>query len=98
MARRVRLDSKGIEELLRSPGVAAEVTSGASRVREVASGDAAVMRHRMPVRMASGFSDRARAIVTIAHPGGLGVQAKYGSLTKAVAAAGLSSRRVKRRA
>lgn len=97
MARRVRLDPKGMEDLLRSPGVAAEVTSTAGRVREIARGDAAVMRHRMPVRSTSGFTDRARAIVTIAHPGGLGVQAKYGSLTKAVAAAGLSSGKVKRR-
>ena len=33
--------------------------------------------------------NRARALVTIAHPAGLAIQAKHGALTKAAASAGL---------
>lgn len=37
-------------------------------------------------------TDRAAAAISIAHPAGLAVQAKYGALTKAAAALGLEVR------
>lgn len=43
----------------------------------------------MPVRVDYYKSDRSRATVWLAHPSGLAVQAKHGSLSKAASAAGL---------
>lgn len=42
-----------------------------------------------PVKVQSYDTDRARATVWLAHPAGLAVQAKHGTLTKAASAAGL---------
>lgn len=93
---RVRLDSAGIAELLQSSGVRKVVDSAADAVADNARGAAEVQRHGMRVLTDSGTSDRARAIVTIAHAGGLGVQGKHGTLTRAVSAAGLSAGKVGR--
>lgn len=97
MARRVTLDHAGMAELLRSPGVLAAVVEQAEAVKGVAEAAPEIVRHGMPVQTSSGQTDRAIAGVTIAHAGGLGVQAKYGTLSKAVSAVGLSARRVRRR-
>ena len=86
----VRLDRSGVAALLKSSGVASEISSTAGRVADAVRADAAVARHSMPVSTASGVSDRARSIVTIMHAGGLGVQAKHGSLSRAVASTGLA--------
>ena len=87
---KVRLDNAGVAELLKSPALGEVITGYGETVRGHLAADAAVTRNNMPVGSISGISDRVRTIVTIKHPGGLGVQAKHGSLTKAVSAAGLS--------
>ena len=96
MPDRVRLDHAGIAELLRSTGVMDAVEDAANAVRQNAEADPAVVRHDVPVEVRTGVSDRARAIVTLAHPAGIGIQAKHGSLTRATTAAGLSAGKVRR--
>lgn len=92
MARtKLRLDSPGILEVLKSADVASLVAdtadSVASNVSEtVRSGEP------LPVKVATYTTDRAAAGVTLAHPAGLGMEAKHGSLSKAAAAAGLEVR------
>ena len=89
MASTIKLDAAGLAEILtnqmRGPvdAVAAKIAAGV----DTGSVDA-----RVTVR--SGVTDdmkinRAHASVTIAHPAGLAMQAKHGTLTKAAAAAGL---------
>lgn len=43
----------------------------------------------LPVETSQKVTDRTRGVVTLAHPAGLAVQAKHGSLTRAAAEAGL---------
>lgn len=94
MPRQIRLDHGGMGELLKSDGVASLVDDAADLVQQRALNHPSVQTHGMPVETASGVSDRARAIVTIMHAGGLGVQAKHGVLSRAVADTGLSFREV----
>ncbi|RLK22639.1 hypothetical protein DER29_0477 [Micromonospora sp. M71_S20] len=86
---KIRLDSKGIAALLKSAGFAAAVATKAAEVETLVSAHHSVRRHGMPVEREAYVTDRAAQEVTIAHPGGLPVQAKYGALTQAAAAAGL---------
>lgn len=46
----------------------------------------------LPVTVQTYETDRARATVWLAHPAGLAVQAKHGTLTKAASAAGVKVR------
>lgn len=89
---KVRLDSAGIAAMLRSSEVADVVRSAADAVASAAEGDAAVVRNGVPVKVLDGVSDRARSVVALAHPAGLGIQAKHGSLSRAVSTAGLTVR------
>lgn len=87
----VRLDRKGMAEILRSTGVRREIDATAEMIaenvrkqnRKVESGE------DLPVDVVSYTTDRAAAAVRINHPSGIGMQAKYGVLTKAAAEAGL---------
>jgi hypothetical protein len=100
MARsKITLDHSGMRELLRSSGVQRVVEQRADAVADAASAAPEVRRNGMTVirSKASAGRNRARAIVTIAHPGGLAVQAKHGTLSRAVTAAGMTSRKVTRR-
>lgn len=94
MARPIKLNSRGIEEVAKSremraaiedlaDKVAANVRSQVIRV-EGTPGDTA-----LPVEVSVYETDRARASVIIAHPAGLAVQAKHGALTRAASEAGL---------
>lgn len=92
MARtKLRLDSPGILEVLQSAEVAAAVTSTAE---SVASNISETVRsgQPLPVRVDSYVTDRAASGVTLAHAAGKGKEAKYGTLSKAAAAAGLEVR------
>jgi hypothetical protein len=85
---KLRLDRPGIAEVLQSAAVAAVIEgaaqSAAGNVSETArNGDA------IPVKVSTYTTDRAAAAVTLAHPAGLGIEAKRGSLSRAAAAAGL---------
>ena len=84
-----RLDHPGVVEMLKSTFIMGAVVEAANAVRTSAATAPEIVRHDATVDTASGISDRARAIVTIMHPGGLGMQAKHGTLSRAVAAAGL---------
>lgn len=99
MARRVKLDHAGMAALLKSQGVKEVVSGYADSVAGYAAVAPEVVRHSMDVSVTDRQSAaRVRSVVTIRHPGGLGVQAKYGTLTRAIAAAGLATSKVKRRA
>ncbi len=87
----VRLDHRGISHMLKASAMSAAVGDFAKSVAAnvesqgltVSSGDA------LPVEIESYTTDRAAWSVTLAHAAGLGMQAKYGALTKAAASAGL---------
>ena len=81
MPPKIRIDSKGMRELLLS--LRAEVRAAADAVASN------VDARGKPVEVRAYTTDRAAASVSIAHPAGLAIQAKYGALTKAAAAAGL---------
>jgi ribosomal protein S10 len=91
---KVRLDRAGIAELMRSADMAREVRDVAEQIADnarrqghrVENGDA------LPVEVESYTTDRAAAAVRLAHPAGIGMQAKYGVLTKATGDAGLEVR------
>lgn len=82
---RIDLDSGGMEEVLKTlmrPSVEAAAKAVASNVKVGSVTEAEILTD-------SYTTDRAAVAVVIAHPAGLALQAKYGSLTKAAAAAGL---------
>lgn len=97
MAKRVKLDSRGVSAVLRSTGMhratqdAAEKVAEGVRSQNIRVGDKDGGRHEydLPVEVEMTTTDRAHAWVTLAHPAGLAVQAKHGALTKAAAEAGL---------
>lgn len=95
----LRLDIGGIRALRNSGPVRGLLTDYAGRVAVDAASHPSLQRHGMQMLTspARPGRNRATAVVTIAHPGGLGAQAKYGVLTSAVAANGLSARKVRRR-
>jgi hypothetical protein len=87
----IRLDSGGIGEMLRSDGVRGVIDSLAESVagnvnESSSNGDS------IPVEVSSYTTDRAAAGVTMAHPAGLALEAKYGPLAKAAASVGLEVR------
>jgi hypothetical protein len=94
MARDVHLEGRGIEAVAKSAEMHREINALAERVAdnvrnmgirvEGVPGDVP-----LPVNVAEGETDRARASVQLAHPSGKAVQAKHGALTKAAAQAGL---------
>ncbi|HET7666544.1 MAG TPA: hypothetical protein VFK56_10840 [Mycobacterium sp.] len=89
-------DSAGFAEILKSAGAQRAVTDLAEQVAKsvenqgiqvgAMSGGGQV---EIPVETSTIITDRAHASVTLAHPAGLAVEAKYGALTKAAADAGL---------
>lgn len=97
MAQRIKFDSRGIGELLRSTEVhratqdAAEAVADNVRAQNIGVGDkdGGPREKDMPVKVEMTTTDRAHAWVTITHPAGLAVQAKHGALTKAAGQAGL---------
>ncbi|MDG4801718.1 hypothetical protein [Micromonospora sp. WMMD980] len=92
MAAKIRLDHRGILAVLKSSEVAAEVGSLAETIRGAAAAHPSVVEHEMHVKVSTYTTDRAAAAVDIAHPGGVGVQAKHGVLTQAAGAAALEVR------
>lgn len=85
----IRLDHKGIGEILRSAEVALAVVVKAAEVAAIAEAHHSIRKHDMPIKTRFYISDRAAVGVAIAHPGGLNVEAKYGVLAHAAAAVGL---------
>lgn len=82
---KIRLDHKGIAQMLKSQPFAEAVHDLAERVAGNVVVDA-------DVEVRDYTTDRAASSVTIAHPAGLAIQAKHGVLTKAAASVGLEVR------
>ncbi|SCL33015.1 hypothetical protein GA0070616_4613 [Micromonospora nigra] len=86
---KVRIDYDGVREILKSAGVGALIDGATSAVAAQAATHQSVVRHRMPVESDRYQTDREAGAVTIAHAGGLAVEAKYGALAQAAASVGL---------
>lgn len=104
MRGKIKLDAKGLEEaatsadMHRAIDALAEQVAGNARGQGVTVGDfRGNAQIALPVKTYTGRTattndmriDRAHAYVSLAHPAGLAVQAKHGTLTKAAAQAGL---------
>ncbi|MGK5729724.1 hypothetical protein [Streptomyces sp. URMC 124] len=81
-----RLDSAGVREVLRGQAVRALVDQVAAEVAAHARG---LVPENVPVHVRPYTTDRGAASVVIAHPRGMGLQAKHGVLTRAAGAARL---------
>lgn len=88
------LNFEGVSEILRSEGMkqvtaaAAEAVADNTRAQNIQV-EGSPGSVELPVEVKMRITDRAHGTVTLAHPAGLAVQAKYGALTKAAAQAGL---------
>lgn len=84
---KVKLDSKGILAILAGADVAKALDAVAGEV----AGAITATSHdgEVPVLVETHTTDRAKVFVTLAHPAGLGLEAKNGHLRKAAKAAGL---------
>lgn len=90
MARsRITLDHEGLAEILKSDEVAGIVGRAAERTAGKVRSASTIQRHGAEVVVDHYTTDRAAASVTIKHPGGRNMEAKYGTLTGGAAAAGL---------
>lgn len=98
MARRnVRLDHRGLADVLKSREVTALTQAAAESVAanieamgiRVGDKDGGPREIDLPVTVRMVETDRAHAVVALAHPAGEAVQAKRGALTKGAAQAGL---------
>lgn len=97
MAAKVTLNSRGLEQVLKSAEMRKAVEAAAQEVADnvrdqnITVGDVDGGSHEidLPVKVEVYETDRARASVLLAHPAGLAVQAKHGALSKAASAAGI---------
>lgn len=82
---KLKLDHAGIAAMLKSHEVAQLVHAEAERIAAELRTDGDVVRHEMQgdVIVTDYVTDRAASAVTLAHPGGLGMEAKHASLTRA---------------
>ncbi|HJR89520.1 MAG TPA: hypothetical protein VJ782_05100 [Aeromicrobium sp.] len=76
MQRAVKLKAEQVATKVRSQGITVGATEGGGEIP-------------LPVEVESEVTDRAKSRVSIAHPAGQSVQAKYGALTKAAGQSGL---------
>ena len=88
---KVKLSSVGMRAMLNSPGVQTAVDNAA---QAVADNVPPIQAHDREVDVITDafVTDRPVAGVTLAHAGGIGLEAKYGYLSKAAASAGLQVR------
>ena len=95
MARsKVKLDNRGIGSILKGREVTDAIREAAEAVAENARAQNVQVEGvpgdiELPVTVTMFETDRAHAVVALAHPSGDAVQAKHGALTKAAAEAGL---------
>lgn len=95
---KIRLDSEGMAAMLNSSKVDAETaklqTSVASAVAgATAGGETIPIETRSRVASGGRLSARTARDVALAHPAGLRVEAKYGSLVRAARGIGLETKR-----
>jgi hypothetical protein len=92
MAMIIKLSKSGMREMLSGGQVASTIASIAEAVGNSARSNAGVQRHDAEIKVETYTTDRAAAAVLIKHPIGMGIQAKYGTLTQAAAGQGLQVR------
>ena len=85
----IRLDHRGIAEILKSDVVRAEIDRLAGEIARKVEADPSVVKHHVPVTVESYTTDRAAAAVLLKSAAGLGVEGKHGVLTRAAAESGL---------
>lgn len=97
MARRVRLDSRGLGEVLRSAEVRAELSQLAEGIARNAESSPEATRNtvRVDVQEYTARGGRLRGervafAVTLAGAAGLAIEAKHGTLSRAAASQGLT--------
>lgn len=97
MGKNIRLDHKGLAQILQSEEMHHLVQETAEQIgRNVEAQGITVGSFKggtgeipVPVEVDVTTMDRAHGRVTLAHPAGIAVQAKHGALTKAASAVGL---------
>lgn len=97
MTKDVKLDHGGIGAMLRSTEMHRLIQDVTEQIAEnvrdqgikVGDRDGGSREYDLPVKSDVITTDRAHGSVTLAHPAGIAVQAKRGSLTKAASQAGL---------
>lgn len=93
----IKFNGSAFEHILKSAEAdrmvqeVAEKVAGYVEDQGIGVGDKDGGRHEipLPVKVSVVTTDRAHAIVMLAHPAGIAVQAKHGALTKAASEAGL---------
>ena len=88
----VKLDRVGMAIMLKQSEVRQAVTSVAEAVGDAARLNEGVAKHDAEIKVEHYTTDRAASAVLIKHPIGMGIQAKYGTLTQAASAQGLQVR------
>jgi hypothetical protein len=89
VANRLRLDHKGLAEVLKWETLAVDTMAAARRIAE---GAHHTTRQGVTVRatvIRRRTTDRVGAVVALSHPAGAAIEAKYGVLAKAASAAGM---------
>lgn len=97
MRNKIKLNSRGIAEVLKSREMRAAVDALAEEVAANARSQGVMVgafkgskgEIPLPVKVFESTTDRARASVQLAHPAGIAEQAKRGVLTRAASQAGL---------
>jgi hypothetical protein len=93
----VRIDPRGFDKLAQSR----EITDAVRDAAEAVAENVKAQGHRvegipgdvdLPVKVSMFETDRAHAVVSLAHPSGEAVQAKHGALSKAATQTGLDFR------
>lgn len=76
--------------MLKQAEVRRAITDVAENIGNIVRSDSPVIRHGAEIKVEDYTTDRAASAVLIKHPIGMGIQAKYGTLTRAASSAGLS--------
>lgn len=92
MGRYVKIRRAGVVEVLKSAPVRKEITDLAEGIASNVRGDEPILRHQSEIKVENYTTDRAASAVLIKDPVGMGIQAKYGTLTRAASSAGLQVR------
>lgn len=95
MGRYVKIRRAGVVEVLKSAPIRKEISGLAEGIGNAVRADEPILRHQADIKVENYTTDRAASAVLIMHPVGMGIQAKYGTLTRAASSAGLQVRKKK---
>lgn len=84
---RVDLNRRAIGEFIRGEQIRESLRTVAKSVESSAKGHPAVVRHEAEVSLEDYTTDRAVVAVMLNHPVGVGIEGKYGVLTRGASAA-----------